>query len=88
MLLVLGAAYVGHMDDLAVFDRSLTDAEVKHLHGLEQGARTAVGQFRLNYVSTHPAQSYRYFSILAFPPATLMARPVMGACPGYMRASS
>lgn len=39
VLLVLGAAYVGHMDDLAVFDRSLTAAEVKHLHGLKQGVR-------------------------------------------------
>jgi hypothetical protein len=39
VLLVLGAAYVGHMDDLAVFDRALTDAEVKMLYGLKQGAR-------------------------------------------------
>jgi hypothetical protein len=39
VLLVLGAAYVGHMDDLAVFDRAPTDAEVKMLYGLKQGAR-------------------------------------------------
>jgi hypothetical protein len=39
VLLVLGAAYVGHMDDLAVFNRALTDTEVKDLHGLKQGAR-------------------------------------------------
>ena len=37
--LVLGAAYVGHMDDVAVFDRSLTDAEVRQLHGLTHGVR-------------------------------------------------
>ena len=37
--LVLGAAYVGHLDDLAVFNRALTDAEVKMLHGLKTGVR-------------------------------------------------
>jgi hypothetical protein len=37
--LVLGASYVGHLDDLAVFDRALTDAEVKHLHALKTGVR-------------------------------------------------
>jgi hypothetical protein len=35
--LVLGAAYVGYLDDLAVFDRALTDSEVKFLYGLEKG---------------------------------------------------
>ena len=35
--LVLGAAYVGRMDDLAVFNRALTDAEVVQLHRLENG---------------------------------------------------
>lgn len=35
--LVLGAAYVGRMDDLAVFDRALTDAEVEALHKLPGG---------------------------------------------------
>jgi hypothetical protein len=39
VLLVLGAAYVGHMDDLAVFNRALTDREVTQLHGLKQGVR-------------------------------------------------
>ena len=39
VLLVLGAAYVGHMDDLAVFNRALTDGEVKQLYGLKQGVR-------------------------------------------------
>ena len=39
VLLVLGAAYVGQMDDLAVFDRPLTGSEVQHLYGLEQGVR-------------------------------------------------
>ncbi|MEN9574091.1 MAG: hypothetical protein RL514_1946 [Verrucomicrobiota bacterium] len=37
--LVLGAAYVGHLDDLAVFKRALTDAEVMQLHGLKTGVR-------------------------------------------------
>ena len=37
--LVLGAAYVGHLDDLAVFNRALTDAEVTLLHGLKTGIR-------------------------------------------------
>jgi hypothetical protein len=37
VLLVLGASYVGHLDDLAVFNRALTDDEVKQLHGLKQG---------------------------------------------------
>lgn len=35
--LVLGAAYVGYQDDLAVFDRALTDDEVKQLYGLPKG---------------------------------------------------
>jgi hypothetical protein len=42
VLLVLGAAYVGYQDDLAVFNRALTDGEVQHLHGLKQG----VGELR------------------------------------------
>ena len=37
--LVLGAAYVGHLDDLAVFDRALTAAEVKQLMALKNGVR-------------------------------------------------
>jgi hypothetical protein len=36
--LVLGAAYVGHIDDVAVFNRALTEAEVKRLHALPKGA--------------------------------------------------
>lgn len=39
VLLVLGAAYVGHLDDLAVFDRALADGEVKQLYGLKGGVR-------------------------------------------------
>ena len=35
--LVLGAAYVGRMDDLAVFDRALSDDEVKQVFQLERG---------------------------------------------------
>lgn len=38
VMLVLGAAYVGQIDDLAVFDRALGDDEVKTLHGLPSGA--------------------------------------------------
>ncbi len=37
VLLVLGASYVGYMDDLAVFNRALTDGEVKQLYELKQG---------------------------------------------------
>jgi hypothetical protein len=39
VLLVLGAAYVGHLDDLAVFDRPLTDVEIDRLYGLPKGVR-------------------------------------------------
>ena len=39
VLLVLGASYVGHMDDLAVFNRPLTDAEVDRVYGLKSGVR-------------------------------------------------
>jgi hypothetical protein len=39
VLLVLGAAYVGHIDDLAVFDRPLTDGEVEWIYGLKKGIR-------------------------------------------------
>jgi hypothetical protein len=39
VLLVLGAAYVGYQDDLAVFDRALTDGEVDRLYGLKNGVR-------------------------------------------------
>jgi hypothetical protein len=38
VLLVLGAAYVGYQDDLAVFNRALTDGDVQRLYGLERGA--------------------------------------------------
>ncbi len=37
--LVLGASYVGHLDDLAVFNRALNAAEVKMLNGLKTGVR-------------------------------------------------
>jgi hypothetical protein len=37
VLLVLGAAYVGHMDDLAVFDHPLSEQEVKQLFELKSG---------------------------------------------------
>lgn len=39
VLLVLGANYVGYMDDLAVFDRPLTDVEVDRVYGLKNGIR-------------------------------------------------
>lgn len=38
-LLVLGVAYVGYLDDLSVFDRALTDAEVRSLYALPGGVR-------------------------------------------------
>lgn len=37
VLLVLGANYVGHMDDLAVFDRPLSDGEVDRIYRLPNG---------------------------------------------------
>ena len=37
VLLVLGAAYVGHMDDLAVFSRVLSHDEVKQIYSLKNG---------------------------------------------------
>ena len=39
VLLVLGASYVGYMDDLAVFDRPLTDVEVDRIYRLKNGVR-------------------------------------------------
>jgi Concanavalin A-like lectin/glucanases superfamily len=39
VLLVLGAAYVGYQDDLAVFDRALADDEVARVYGLKNGIR-------------------------------------------------
>lgn len=39
VLLVLGAAYVGHMDELAVFNRALTADEVSQVYTLEHGIR-------------------------------------------------
>jgi hypothetical protein len=39
VMLVLGAAYVGYMDDLAVFNRALDDGEVTTLYGLNSGVR-------------------------------------------------
>ncbi len=39
VLLVLGASYVGYQDDLAVFDRSLTDVEVDRIYQLKNGVR-------------------------------------------------
>jgi hypothetical protein len=35
--LVLGAAYVGYIDDLAVFNRALSDAEVEQVFKMEGG---------------------------------------------------
>jgi hypothetical protein len=37
--LVLGYSYVGYMDDLAVFNRALTDSEAAYVYGLAQGIR-------------------------------------------------
>jgi hypothetical protein len=39
VLLVLGASYVGYMDDLAAFDRPLTDVEVDRIYQLKNGVR-------------------------------------------------
>jgi hypothetical protein len=37
VLLVLGASYVGYVDDLGVFDRALTDVEVDRVYRLKKG---------------------------------------------------
>ena len=37
VLLVLGASYVGYLDDLAVFNRALSDAEVRQVFELKGG---------------------------------------------------
>jgi hypothetical protein len=37
VMLVLGASYVGYMDDLSAFNRALTDAEVEQLFELKNG---------------------------------------------------
>lgn len=39
VMLVLAAAYVGHMDELSVFNRALTDAEVMQLYQLPKGVK-------------------------------------------------
>jgi hypothetical protein len=39
VLLVLGTSYVGYMDELAVFNRALGDAEVTQLYQLKDGVR-------------------------------------------------
>ena len=38
-MLVLGASYIGHLDELAVFDRALTADEVRAVHELKRGIR-------------------------------------------------
>lgn len=40
VMLVLGAAYVGDMDDLAVFDRALTQDEINKVYHLNGGVRS------------------------------------------------
>lgn len=39
VLLVLGASYVGHMDELAVFNRALSGPEIQRLQALPHGVR-------------------------------------------------
>jgi hypothetical protein len=41
---MLGVGYVGLMDDLALFDRALTPAEISHLFTLKDGLRTLTPQ--------------------------------------------
>jgi hypothetical protein len=38
-LIMLGLGYIGLWDELAVFNRALTPAEVAHLHRLKNGVR-------------------------------------------------
>jgi len=42
VLLVLGANYVGYMDDLAVFDRPLSDVEVAHIYASRMGFASCI----------------------------------------------
>jgi len=46
VFLVLGASYVGHMDDLAVFNRALTAGEVQRLYQLKHGVSELVAANR------------------------------------------
>jgi len=46
VLLVLGAAYVGYLDDLAVFGRALSDAEVKQVYQLVEGIESLYADAR------------------------------------------
>jgi hypothetical protein len=60
--LVLGAAYVGHLDDLAVFNRAFSDAEVKQLFALKNGVRELHPRCRQQPVFMHsPPTSRRQF---------------------------
>ena len=43
-VIMLGVGYVGLMDDLALFDRALTPAEISHLFTLKDGLRTLTPQ--------------------------------------------
>ena len=38
-LVMLGLSYIGFMDDLALFNRALTEPEIKSLHELKEGVR-------------------------------------------------
>ena len=42
VFLVLGASYVGYLDDLAVFNRALTAGEVKQVYTLKNGIKEAL----------------------------------------------
>ena len=42
-LLMLGLNYVGYWDELSVFNRALTDTEIRSLHGLEKGVASLIG---------------------------------------------
>jgi hypothetical protein len=42
MLVNIGASYVGLFDELSLFNRALTSAEVQTLHGLPQGLRSVL----------------------------------------------
>ena len=43
VLLVIGAAYAGHLDELALFNRVLNEAEVQEVYGLPGGVRSLYG---------------------------------------------
>lgn len=74
MAIVLGAAYVGQIDDLAVFDRTLSDAEVQQVFGLADGVRDFGSRTGLLFVASQLCQHAVIFQgagVASFFPAAI-----------------